>query len=67
MFFLIGNLDVENTSVVLHQLSKSLLSIMQLDLTAGYPFLYLIRQFFTSLLQLSRKGPGSPEPPSICQ
>ena len=48
---LVGDLDVGNAGVVLHQLPEGLLSVVQLGLMASHSFLHLVQHFFSGLLQ----------------
>ena len=48
---LVGDLDVGNAGVVLHQLPEGLLAVVQLGLVAGHSFLHLVQHFFHGLLQ----------------
>ena len=52
---LIGDLDVGNAGVVLHQLPDGLLSVVQLGLVAGHALLHLVQHFFVMKTFL-RKG-----------
>ena len=48
---LVGDLDVGNAGVVLHQLPEGLLTVVQLGLVAGHALLHLVQHFFHGLLQ----------------
>ena len=48
---LVGDLDIGNASVVLHQLPEGLLSVVQLGLVTSHSFLHLVQHLFHGLLQ----------------
>ncbi len=50
---LVGDLDVGNAGVVLHQLPEGLLAVVQFTLVVGHAFLHLVQHFFHGLLQHS--------------